>query len=387
MKKVIGTIIFSLVFGLSIHTVNSQIVTFPTKNLAPGSSGDAVCQLQQYLLARHYLTQADINTNPPGQCIYGPRTQAAVANLQNELGTEVGSYAGYYGPHTISDLQNEPPVDAYGGYPTQQVQDFLAQQGYTIPSSEYGVGGPATQAAYAQWQNGQPPLSPLPEIFSFSNQPGTLPFVNNPTSYLPGGTQTTGPGVAPNTAIGSGSACNGGTLGSNLPGLTTSRFSNKITYFASNEPGADSSTASGYSATGRNLRYSLIPSQVGSAAATGQNPQFKPGTVLAIRSPNDNLYHPYVIVDNNLNDPKNPGSIDIYYPFPTTAPIAQSYYPGKNWSPQTQVELNLFEGLPNYRSDNYILYRSGEIPPSKWFDFNNYCLQINYLNGNIKTAS
>ena len=69
----------------------------PTTNLSPGMTGPEVKKLQDYLLSKQLLTQAQINT---GYGNYGPATTAAVKALQNEYGVDNSSGPGYWGPQT-----------------------------------------------------------------------------------------------------------------------------------------------------------------------------------------------------------------------------------------------------------------------------------------------
>lgn len=91
---------------------------YPTQNLQPGMTGDAVRQLQQYLVSQGFLTQEKMNTGPG---IYGPATTAAVKALQQKLGVDNSTGPGYWGPRTIQAISQPtrelpPPVVQ----PTQQ---------------------------------------------------------------------------------------------------------------------------------------------------------------------------------------------------------------------------------------------------------------------------
>lgn len=111
----------------------------PQINLQPGSTNtQAVKQLQDYLVSQGVMTQAQVNT---GYGTYGPQTKAAVAALQQRLGVNAGTDAGYYGPLTISAISKT------NGAPSgnDQVNSNVARAaalGVTIP----GVSG-ATNAA------------------------------------------------------------------------------------------------------------------------------------------------------------------------------------------------------------------------------------------------
>lgn len=83
-------------------TSTNKPVTPPTVgNLAPGSTGQDVSQLQNYLTQMGYLTPEQVST---GQGTYGPQTTAAVAKLQKDLGLNPQSGAGYFGPQTQQAL-------------------------------------------------------------------------------------------------------------------------------------------------------------------------------------------------------------------------------------------------------------------------------------------
>lgn len=74
---------------------------YPTKQLSPGDQGEDVKQLQAYLVSKNYLTQAEMDTGPG---IYGPKTTAAVARLQKDLGVDNTTGVGYYGPRTLEAI-------------------------------------------------------------------------------------------------------------------------------------------------------------------------------------------------------------------------------------------------------------------------------------------
>lgn len=86
----------------------------PNTNLQPGATGASVKQLQDYLVSKGYMTQAQVNT---GYGTYGPQTTAAVAAMQKALGVDNSSGVGYYGPKTISaaqSTQSSTPVQTGG---------------------------------------------------------------------------------------------------------------------------------------------------------------------------------------------------------------------------------------------------------------------------------
>jgi len=72
----------------------------PQISLQPGSTNTAaVKQLQDWLVANGYMTQADVNT---GYGTYGPRTTAAVLAVQQKLGVDNSTGPGYWGPRTLN---------------------------------------------------------------------------------------------------------------------------------------------------------------------------------------------------------------------------------------------------------------------------------------------
>jgi peptidoglycan hydrolase-like protein with peptidoglycan-binding domain len=89
---------------------------FPTKNLQPGATGQDVRQLQDYLVSRGYMTQAQVNT---GYGTYGPQTTRAVQKLQQDFGVDSSTGPGYWGPRTIqavsSFASNQPSPSQFRG--------------------------------------------------------------------------------------------------------------------------------------------------------------------------------------------------------------------------------------------------------------------------------
>jgi hypothetical protein len=78
---------------------------YPTSTLSPGSGDTAgVMKLQQYLVTHGFMTQAEMDTGPG---VYGPKTTAAVAKMQNALGVDNAGGEGVYGPKTLAALQGK----------------------------------------------------------------------------------------------------------------------------------------------------------------------------------------------------------------------------------------------------------------------------------------
>ena len=82
-------------------TASPNTATPPATALKPGSQGQDVQALQNYLVQMGYLTPQQVSTGPG---VYGPQTTAAVAKMQQDLGVQAGTSAGYYGPQTQKAL-------------------------------------------------------------------------------------------------------------------------------------------------------------------------------------------------------------------------------------------------------------------------------------------
>lgn len=128
---------------LPIPSTPSNDLSFPSVDLQPGARGTDVQKLQEYLVKNGALSTADMATGPG---IYGPKTQAAVASLQQKLGVDVSTDAGYFGPKTRAALGNQsspteapqattsPVTETSGANP---VSDFIST--YTSTLDALGV--------------------------------------------------------------------------------------------------------------------------------------------------------------------------------------------------------------------------------------------------------
>ncbi len=86
----------------------------PQISLQPGSTNTAaVKQLQDWLVANGYMTQAQVAT---GYGTYGPQTTRAVQAAQQKLGVDNSSGPGYWGPKTIAAVSAGP-----GNAPAAQI--------------------------------------------------------------------------------------------------------------------------------------------------------------------------------------------------------------------------------------------------------------------------
>ena len=110
-------------------------------------TGAQVLQLQQYLMSRGLLTQKDIDTGPG---VYGPKTTAAVAQLQNSLGVDSAGGVGFYGPKTIAAVQTgSAPANTLNFSGPSGVTGNNANQQNSFAASAAGgnVSAPAAAAA------------------------------------------------------------------------------------------------------------------------------------------------------------------------------------------------------------------------------------------------
>ena len=115
--------------------------TAPTKPLKRGNTGAEVKQLQDWLVANKYMTQAEVDT---GYGTYGAKTEKAVTAMQKALGVDNKTGPGVYGPRTIAKATgvqgtNPPPG---GGTPTPGGGTPVPSGGTPTP------GGTFDQATY-----------------------------------------------------------------------------------------------------------------------------------------------------------------------------------------------------------------------------------------------
>lgn len=167
--------------SMPVTTTPTTGTSLPAGDLAIGSSGSAVVQLQQFLITKRIGTAA-INLGYAGATGYfGPMTQAALIEYQIAVGVSPAN--GYYGPSTRAFVsagaggavvvpppsQPSAPVtilvltrDVYlgvSGEDVRKLQQLLNHIGYTVAASGPGSAGqetayfgPATKAAVIKYQ-------------------------------------------------------------------------------------------------------------------------------------------------------------------------------------------------------------------------------------------
>lgn len=94
-------------FYSSLPSTEPQLIP-PTTNLEYGATGDAVKQLQNWLIAQGYK----IPSGATG--FYGDETKAAVTALQSKLGVQAGTSAGIFGPATRNAIANAGNITGNG---------------------------------------------------------------------------------------------------------------------------------------------------------------------------------------------------------------------------------------------------------------------------------
>lgn len=88
-------------------------------------TGNAVKQLQDYLVSIGLMSRAQVNT---GYGTYGPQTTAAVKALQQQLGVDNSTGPGYWGPRTISAVSSQGASGTSAQAPaTNQWYDLASQ--------------------------------------------------------------------------------------------------------------------------------------------------------------------------------------------------------------------------------------------------------------------
>ncbi len=122
------------------QTQPTQQTTAPATNLQPGSQGQDVTALQDYLVQMGYLTPQQVATGPG---TYGPQTTAAVAKMQQDLGVSAGGAAGDYGPKTQAALQ-------------QKYQNLYNQNNGSAPPQSAGGASSALQPYLQPTQSSDP---------------------------------------------------------------------------------------------------------------------------------------------------------------------------------------------------------------------------------------
>ncbi len=122
----------------------------PQINLQPGSTNAvAVRQLQDWLVANGFMTQAQVNT---GYGTYGPQTTQAVKMAQQKLGVDNSSGPGYWGPRTIAAVSsvNPPAAPSSSSSNAPKTQAELGQQYASAAISHPALAGNSPETiAYA----------------------------------------------------------------------------------------------------------------------------------------------------------------------------------------------------------------------------------------------
>src|SRR3989344_4675345 len=162
----VSAIITGLLASMPVTTTPTTGNSLPAGDLAIGSGGATVAQLQQFLITKR-LGNAAVNLSYAGATGYfGSLTQAALIEYQVVVGVSPAN--GYYGPSTRALVQAgagavTPPSatptpsgtvpvltrDVYlgkSGEDVRSLQQFLNRNGYIVASA--GPGSPGQETAY-----------------------------------------------------------------------------------------------------------------------------------------------------------------------------------------------------------------------------------------------
>ncbi len=182
----VPAIITALLASIPVATTPTPASSLPSGDLALGSSGAAVVQLQQFLIGKRSGTAA-INLSYAGATGYfGGMTQAAL--IEYQIAVAVSPANGYYGPSTQARVEagtgavvtaptTTPATPAsasstlaltrnlylgLSGEDVRSLQQFLNRNGFTVASTGNGSAGnettyfgPATKAAVIKYQTAQ----------------------------------------------------------------------------------------------------------------------------------------------------------------------------------------------------------------------------------------
>lgn len=133
----------------------------PQIALQPGSTNTAaVKQLQDWLVANGYMTQAQVNT---GYGTYGPQTTQAVLQVQQKLGVDNSTGPGYWGPRTLAAVSTagtavkSPTANPTPAPTAPAVQP--AAEAVPTPSPQKALLTAISEVAQTAAITGKPPLS------------------------------------------------------------------------------------------------------------------------------------------------------------------------------------------------------------------------------------
>lgn len=140
--------------GSNMNNSTSSNVAPPQVALQPGSNNTtAVKQLQDWLVANGYMTQADVNT---GYGVYGPRTTAAVLKVQQKLGIDNSTGPGYWGTRTLTAVNG---VDTASKTNTSVPNVTQTESQATIVSPQKALLTAVADVAQNAAAVGKPPVS------------------------------------------------------------------------------------------------------------------------------------------------------------------------------------------------------------------------------------
>lgn len=135
----------------------------PQVALQPGATGDAVKQLQDFLVKSGFMTAAQVATGPG---IYGPQTTAAVAALQKSLGVDNSTGVGYYGPKTLAAVSQALSQQTSSASTSTSAVTPTSGPGLNAGSSQGGQEGSSLSSILSSFGIAASPATSLPDIIS-----------------------------------------------------------------------------------------------------------------------------------------------------------------------------------------------------------------------------
>lgn len=154
--------------GATQNQSTPQSSTLPNTNLQPGSQGQDVKALQDYLSQHGYLTAEQIGN---GSGTYGPQTTSAVAKLQQDLGLNPTTGAGFYGPQTQSALAQKYG-NIFSTVKNQQAPDQAGVARATIDSAFQAQESATTDPVFGAMASSMGPImQSLTQVLNNINNP------------------------------------------------------------------------------------------------------------------------------------------------------------------------------------------------------------------------